>query len=280
LQKRDELEESSTSEIDIINDKYDLQYINIYNKINAIVKGVTDISDQITPEDKEKYSIKDNEDGATAATGTEIKDYWSKVIKNSKYFTINSKDEKILAYLTNVTYEKIEEGKKDFKITFEFSANEYMDNDKIVKEYNFNKDKELTGAKSTEIKWKSDDCNPTKELKKKEIKKGKKKQVKTLLKDVDSFFSTFKQNDDNLTILDDEVSFFEEEFFANQLELYLNLESSKKFDADDDEDDDDEDDDDDDDDEDDDGKDKKKKKAKKGKQGDDKKEKKEECKNQ
>ena len=68
--------------------------------------------------------------------------------------------------------------------------------------------------------------NPTKEIKIKKIKKGKKIIKKKVEEDCDSFFNIFKE-DTEIDYLKDEVTFFKQDFFKNQLEFFLNIQLSK-----------------------------------------------------
>ena len=264
-------EEQYMKEYDALELKYNKQYQEIYKKINKIV--FNEVEGEVTPEEKEKYKITDD-----AAQSQKIEGYWTKVVINSQYFTINEKDKEILKNLVNVTIELCEENKADFIVTFEFAPNDYFTDEKITKKYIFKEGKgDLASVECSDIHWTSEEKNPTIEKKVKKIKKGKTTRNKTEVIDVDSFFSFFKKSDD-LLYLDDEVTFFQEDLFANQVEYYLDLINHSHFGKDDvdfsEESGEDDDDDDDDDEDDDIGK--KKKKKKKSKKDP----KKEECKNQ
>lgn len=62
---------------------------------------------------------------------------------------------------------------------------------------------------------------------KKKIKKGKKVFYDTKEEKIDSFFSFFSQVED-MTFLSDEVTFFKDDIFVNQLEYYLDIVSKTK----------------------------------------------------
>ena len=212
-----------------------------------------------------QYDIKDEAEVETKP----IEDYWEKVVINSRYFTITEKDKKILKYLTNVKYIKYPESLNDFRVDFYFDKNDFFENEILSKKYIFGKDSSVKKAEGTSIDWKSPDKNTTIEKIKKKVKKGKKYITETKEQKVDSFFSFFSQVND-MTFITDEVTFFKEDLFANQLEYYLDIVSKTKNGGLDDEDKDDLDDDDD--------YDKKGKDGNKDNENDDKK--KEECKNQ
>ena len=217
-------------EYDSLQDKYDEQYIEINNKIDEIVKSKENI--QLTPEEMETYGIKEE------CEPKEIEDYWEKVIINSRYFTITDKDKIILKYLTKVKIEKFPENLNDFRVDFYFKENEFFNNEILSKKYIYGKDSLIKKAEGTNIDWKSPDKNTTIEKVKKKIKKGKKYINEIKEAKVDSFFSFFAQVDD-MSFITDEVTFFKEDLFTNQLEYYMDIVSKTKKGAfDDDEDDD------------------------------------------
>jgi hypothetical protein len=206
-------------EYDSLQDKYDKQYLQIYDKIEEIVKSKEKID--ISPEEAEKYGI--TEEGENH----EIEDYWQKVILNSRYFTITDKDKTILKYIKKVNYYKFPDSANNFRVDFIFQENEFFIPEVLSKTYEYDKDGVLKKAIGTEIHWKSKDKNPTIEKVKKKIKKGKKVFYENKEEKVDSFFSFFSQTDD-MTFLSDEVTFFKEDLFVNQLEYYLDIVSKTK----------------------------------------------------
>ena len=211
-------------EYDQLQDKYDKQYEEIYSKIDNIVNTTDKI--ELTPEEMEKYGITD--DGETKA----IDDYWEKVIINSRYFTITDKDKVILKYLTKVKMVKLPESVMDFKVDFYFKENEFFSNEILTKKYIYGKDALLKKAEGTKIEWVSSDKNTTIEKVKKRIKKGKKFFTEFKETKVDSFFSFFSQVDD-MSFITDEVTFFKEDLFGNQLEYYMDIVSKTKNGGDD-----------------------------------------------
>lgn len=212
-------DEEYNNEYDILEDKYDKEYLKVYEKIGEIVKSKEKI--EITPAECEKYGITDE------GENHEIEDYWQKVIINSRYFTINDKDKTILKYIKNVNFVKLPEKIKDFRVDFIFQPNEFFTQEILSKTYEFGKDGNLKKAIGTEIEWKSKDKNPTVDKVKKKIKRGKKFIYETREEKIDSFFSFFIQVDD-MTFLNDEVTFFKEDLFVNQLEYYLDIVSKTK----------------------------------------------------
>ena len=206
-------------EYDALQDKYDKQYQQIYDKIEEIVKSKEKI--EITPEECEKYGITDD------GENHEIEDYWQKVIINSRYFTITDKDKTILKYIKRVNMVKFPDSVNNFRVDFIFQQNEFFTPEILSKTYEYDKDAVLKRAIGTDIQWVSKDKNPTIEKVKKKIKKGKKIFYETKEEKIDSFFSFFSQVDD-MTFLTDEVTFFKQDLFINQLEYYLDIVSKTK----------------------------------------------------
>ena len=212
-------DEKYNIEYDALQDKYDKQYQNIYAKIEEIVKSKDKI--EIDQEDYEKYGIKDE------GENHEIEDYWNKVIINSRYFTINEKDKTIIKYIKKVNMVKFPENVNNFRVDFIFQPNEFFTPEILSKTYEYNKEGTLKKAIGTDIEWKSKEKNPTIEKVKKKVKRGKKFIQETKEEKVDSFFSFFSQVDD-MTFLTDEVTFFKDDLFVNQLEYYLDIVSKTK----------------------------------------------------
>ena len=206
-------------EYDTLQDKYDKQYQQIYDKIDEIVKSKENI--EITPEEMEKYGIKDE------GENHEIEDYWQKVIINSRYFTITDKDKTIIKYIKKVNLVKFQENVNNFRVDFIFEPNEFFTPEVLSKTYEYDRDGVLKKAIGTNIEWKSKDKNPTVEKVRKKIKKGRKFFHEEKEEKIDSFFSFFSQVED-MTFLSDEVTFFKEDLFVNQLEYYLDIVSKTK----------------------------------------------------
>ena len=74
---------------------------------------------------------------------------------------------------------------------------------------------------SSQIKWKSDEKNPTIKI----IIKRKKKSKEIITKEVDSFFNIFKTEDKEEKLDKElvEANFFRNDFLENMLEYYLNI---------------------------------------------------------
>jgi len=206
-------------EFDTLQDKYDKQYQEIYSKIDEIVKSKEKI--ELTQEEMDKYGITDE------GEAHEIEDYWQKVIINSRYFTITDKDKTIIKYIKKVNMVKFPENVNNFRVDFIFQPNEFFTPEVLSKTYEYDKDGVLKKAIGTNIEWKSLEKNPTVEKVRKKIKKGKKFVHEEKEEKIDSFFSFFSHVED-MTFLSDEVTFFKEDLFVNQLEYYLDIVSKTK----------------------------------------------------
>ena len=213
-------------EYDTIRDIYDKKNQEIYDKIETIVTTKEKEQIEITQEEKEKYGITDDDSEVK-----EIVDYWEKVIINSRYFAITDKDKVILKYLNKIKMEKFPKNNtnniNDFRVDFYFKENEFFSNEILSKTYIYNKDATLKKAEGTKINWKSPEKNTTIEKVRKKTRKGKRVFNEEKEKFVDSFFAIFEQVDD-MNILTDEVGFFKEDLFLNQLEYYLDIVSKTK----------------------------------------------------
>ena len=213
-------------EYDSLTDQYDKKFLELDEKIDSIVTTKEKEKIEITQEEKEKYGITDDD-----AEVKEIEDYWEKVIINSRYFTITDKDKIILKYLHKVKMVKFPGNNNhninDFRIDFYFKENEFFSNEILSKTYIYQKDATLKKAEGTKIEWKSPDKNTTIEKVRKKVKKGKRYFNEEKEKKVDSFFSFFEMVDD-MQFLTDEVTFFRDDLFVNQLEYYLDIVSKTK----------------------------------------------------
>ena len=203
----------------ILQDKYDKQYKRIYDEIDKIVKSKEKI--EISSEECEKYGISDE------GELKEIEDYWQKVIINSRYFTITDRDKTILKYIKKVDMVKFPESVNNFRVDFIFQPNEFFAQDILSKTYEYDKDGVLKKAIGMNIEWANKAKNPTIEKVKKKIKKGKKVFYDMKEEKIDSIFSFFRQVND-MTFITDEITFFKEDLFVNQLEYYLDIVTKTK----------------------------------------------------
>ena len=243
--EREKIAENADKEQKDLIRKYNIKYSNIYNKINDIVFGKNN-NLEITEEEKKKYNI-DSSDSNT----NDIKSYWKTVLENANYFMFDDEDKKILNYLNNIIYEETENG---FKVSFIFDENEYFEPNILSKEYIYDNKNEISSIKATEINWKKEEFKNKKYIKQVKNKKDKKdkdkdkdkKDNKNKNNDMNvnlGLFSIFKSIDNinkkekeeekkgeineelenELVIIDEEIDFFKNDLFKNQLEYYLNI---------------------------------------------------------
>ena len=166
----------------------------------------------------EQYNINFNENEKEEKNP--INNFFTKAIKNAKFFPCNKKDANILNYLINIRFVPLD-NKVDFRVEYYFNKNPYMENELLTKTYYFNLENErLKKSDFCEIKWADDESNPTKKIVKKK-KPGRKNQ--TIIQEVDSFFNMFYRNKTNLLMDDSEARFLKEDFLPNLLEYYLNF---------------------------------------------------------
>ena len=202
----------------ILRNKFELKYFEVYQKIIDIAMGnkLPEELILLTKEDKEKYNIKEDEKEEKKP----IENFFTKAIRNAKFFPCNKKDSNILEYLMNIKFIPLE-NKVDFKVEYYFNKNPYMENEILTKTYYFNlKNERLMKTDFCDIKWTDDESNPTKKIKKKK-KPGRKNQ--TIIQETDSFFNMFYPDKTNLLMDDAEARFLKEDFLPNLLEYYLNF---------------------------------------------------------
>ena len=149
----------------ILRNKFELKYFEVYQKIIDIAVGnkLPEELILLTKEDKEKYNIKEDEKEEKKP----IENFFTKAIRNAKFFPCNKKDSNILEYLMNIKFIPLE-NKVDFKVEYYFNKNPYMENEILTKTYYFNlKNERLMKTDFCDIKWTDDESNPTKKIKKK-----------------------------------------------------------------------------------------------------------------
>lgn len=197
-------------------------FLNYLNKIREIINASNNDKEKIisliSTENKEKYSVKETEDEKTEFTP--INKFWSISLINAKFFEITERDKKVLEHLIDIKY--IPLTYPSFKVEFIFEENEFLEGNIIHKTYHFqeNEKENIEKSEGCEIKWKSDDNNPTI----KTVIKRNKKMKEFVTKSVKSFFNIFDNNDkDNLGKELVEANFFRNDFFENMLEYYLNI---------------------------------------------------------
>ena len=226
--------------------KYEQLYRPFYERRQKIIEGEEkpDI-EQI----REKLAeLKINEEEAKAEKEGEkgIPEFWYKCLENCQDIMINEKDKNILKKLKLIKCTPEENG--NFTLEFFFEPNDYFTNEVLKREFILDEDYDIKEIKSDEIQWKSDEVNPTIEIKQKKVKNKRTKQIKTVQKKekIPSFFSSFRnfvkkegdkgknedkdedddeEEGDEMTIEDeyDQALQFKEEIIPYAIEYYLGI---------------------------------------------------------
>ena len=221
-----------------IKEKNQNNFISIFNQIRKIIKTYKEdeVKVKLTDDDYGKYKIlSENPDEESQLGGTKIKktpkfdpinNFWKISLINSDFFKISENDKKILSYLNDIAFIPIKGKFPNFKLEFYFDKNDFFFNKVITKEYNYKDgdDKELENIFCSEIDWKKDKLNPMKKIiKTKILKGGKIKEIKTITKEVPSFFEIFIKEKSNLNKDFIEANFFKNDFLPNVLEYFLDI---------------------------------------------------------
>ena len=226
--------------------KYEQLYKPFFEKRQKIVEGeekpdIEQIRDKLAElkiNEEEAKTEKENEKG--------VPDFWYKCLENCQDIMINDKDKNILKKLKNIKCTTEENG--NFTLEFVFEPNDYFSNEVLKREYILDEDYDIKEIKSDEVQWKSDEVNPTIEVKQKKVKNKRTKQIKTVQKKekVPSFFSSFKnfvkkdgdkakdaekddddddEEGDEMTIEEeyDQALQFKEEIIPYAIEYYLGI---------------------------------------------------------
>lgn len=148
--------------------KYEELYKPYYQKRAKIVEG----TQEVTVDDiKEQLSQVSLQDVVAPEVEKGIPNFWLTCIKHTTQFEslVNPNDEKVLAYLRDVTCDFKDNG--SFILYFWFDKNPHFDHEVLTKEHILDPQKlSISKIVSTKIEWKSEDLNPTVEKKKKKLK--------------------------------------------------------------------------------------------------------------
>jgi nucleosome assembly protein 1-like 1 len=226
--------------------KYEQLYKPFYERRQKIIEGeekpdIDQIKDKLAElkiDEEQAKAEKENEKG--------IPEFWYKCLENCQDIMINDKDKNILKKLKLIKCTPEENG--NFTLEFFFEPNDYFTNEVLKREFILDEDYDIKEIKSDEIQWKSDEVNPTIEIKQKKVKNKRTKQIKTVQKKekIPSFFSSFrnfvkKEGDkpkdddkdedddedegDEMTIEDeyDQALQFKEEIIPYAIEYYLGI---------------------------------------------------------
>ena len=197
--------------------KYQQKYKEIYDKINSLILN-------------ENFN------------------YWYKILINCNFFDMTINDRKILIFLYLIEFIP-DENSLNFSVKFYFKENDFFEPKILEKKYFFDFKGNFLKTNSTKIQWKNEKFNPTIEIQKKEIVNNLNTFKKTFIKKINSFFNIFDnfeigKNNKNISTIEneensesennfdyeeivfnlkEEIKFFKNDFFKNQLEYYLNI---------------------------------------------------------
>ena len=224
--------------------KYEQLYKPFYERRQKIIEGEEKPDIEKIREKLEELKINEEEAKKENENEKGIPEFWSKVILNNQDIMVNDKDKEILKKLKLIKCTPEENG--NFSLEFFFEPNDYFSNEVLKREFILDEDYDIKEIKSDEIDWKSDEMNPTIEIKQKKVKNKRTNKVKTITKKekVPSFFSSFRhfekkegenkekeeeededEEGDELTIEDeyDLALQFKEEIIPYAIEYYLGI---------------------------------------------------------
>ena len=241
--ERMSLEKDFKKEHNKLEYKYEQLYKPFYERRQKIIEGEEKPDIEKIREKLEELKINEEEAKKENENEKGIPEFWSKVILNNQDIMVNDKDKEILKKLRLIKCTPEENG--NFSLEFFFEPNDYFSNEVLKREFILDEDYDIKEIKSDEIDWKSDEMNPTIEIKQKKVKNKRTNKVKTITKKekVPSFFSSFRhfkkkegenkekeeededEEGDELTI-DDEYDLalqFKEEIIPYAIEYYLGI---------------------------------------------------------
>jgi nucleosome assembly protein 1-like 1 len=191
--QREAIEDEENKAISEIQRKYEALYAPLYARRAEIIMGTKDVTDDEKKSAIEKFPF----EGGLEGTDNGIPGFWLKAIKNSDFGDdmVHPHDEAPLRALKNVTVDTVYDDKgdeKSVKINFHFDANEYFENDVLVRSFEL-EDDEPTKSEGTQIKWKTGKNLSVKVVEKKQRKKGGKNQTRVVKKEEpqETFFDLF-----------------------------------------------------------------------------------------
>ena len=226
--------------------KYEKLYRPFYERRQKIIEGEEKPDIEQIREKLAELKINEEEAKAEKENEKDIPEFWYKFLENCQDIMINEKDKNILKKLKLIKCTPEENG--NFTLEFYFEPNDYFENEVLKREFILDEDYDIKEIKSDEIKWKSDEVNPTIEIKQKKVKNKRTKQIKTVQKKekIPSFFSSFKnlvkkdgdkakdnekddddddEEGDEMTIEEeyDQALQFKEEIIPYAIEYYLGI---------------------------------------------------------
>lgn len=198
-----DIEKKYFQEVHALECKYEKLYEPLMKKRADIVTGRHEPSGKETEfnEELDEQSVNKNVDNSIKG----IPEFWLTVFKNVDKIAANisEADEEILKHLVDVRLNMLE-NPMGFELEFEFEPNEFFENKVLKKTYKLANEidkespfsyegPEVVDCQGTEIKWKSDEVNPTKSVQQKLKRNKSKGTVKKVQEEVEeeSFFNFF-----------------------------------------------------------------------------------------
>ena len=189
----DTAEEALNEEIKALEKKYRPVFDKLTDLRRQVVTGALEAPEEF------KVDEDGEGEGEAAEEVSGIPDFWLVALCNCELIEelISQKDAEILGHLIDVRCEDIfdEDGDEEgYKLTFEFSSNEYFSNKELTLKINASTENGMLSVdelQGTKINWTSDAKNPTIKIMKKKQKAGSKAKPATKKEPVDSFFSLF-----------------------------------------------------------------------------------------
>ena len=207
--------------------KYELQYADIYTKMKQIAFS-KEAPTTITPEDQTAYAITTDNNVTDVPV---LPNFWLTILENTKLFKINDKDKEILSKLMDVRVVHLD-NMIDCRLEFEFEENEYFEGNVLCKTYMFDpKTEKLTSTKVEDVKWKDESKNPGIKVSVKTVKKKKKQEKQTVIKEVATFFDMFNTKNSDIEKDDEEIREVQTDVLPNMLEYYLRIFKFEEYDG-------------------------------------------------
>lgn len=202
-----QLEKEFQTEMFELENKYLIKYTPFHKLRAALIKGSKEPTSEQIRKGKELDEEHNNQNTIQEEEKEEqdnvvgIPSFWLTAIENLPIISqiITDRDAEVLDYLCNVWMEYLTDGNPGFKLFFEFSDNSFFSHKVLTKAYYYQPQLGYSGdfiydhAEGTNIKWNSNETNPTVTVEKRKQRNKTTKQVRTIEKitPVESFFNFF-----------------------------------------------------------------------------------------
>ncbi|KZV90706.1 NAP-domain-containing protein [Exidia glandulosa HHB12029] len=188
--------------------KYEEKYKPVFERRKAIVNGTAEASEEEIKKGEE-VSKKDAEEKEEEYEPLEkgekpakegIPDFWLTALRNHVGISdlITDRDAPCLSHLTDVRVVQLPLDKPGYRLEFEFSKNDWFENDVLTKTYYYREELDYSGdfmyakAEGSEIKWKDDkDLTKSFEIKKQRNKNTNRTRLVRKAHPAESFFNFF-----------------------------------------------------------------------------------------